>query len=782
MSRSQRIRVKLILILCGVILLAFIAVMNIGKLGKISQKKGEYIPLYRVLLLLETVEPSLKETTEFKILEEENQNMEVPEWMTYSQYLTVCDMVEKEGVSYPLYTKEYKEEYYVTKEDFETMFTFFLQAYDTEGKMQIKSVMVLGDKDNVVLGDETELKDAEVLTTDGVFSFADLKIPGFRFQTAQMYCYDNKLITIKEVTDEKYEMQNIWVMEADKEQGIRIFFDGIEAFLRPEELGEKVAETIKREQIADVTFEKGILTKGESKTEKLNGKIWNMKENSVTLEGKGTFELAENFKAYRLYGTLEQIDKTDLIVGYDFTDFVLEDGKICAGLVVKEETMENIRVLIKNNDFSGFFHEKVSVSCDTDFSITYGKAGEEKTVYFQAGETVDIEKNSDYFKGQRVVIKPEVLTGKMKLLHLNRSQGIPEYRGSIELALEEGNIYIVNEVLLEEYLYSVVPSEMPASYPIEALKAQAVCARTYAYAKMLHSPLAWYGAHVDDSTSYQVYNNIAEKAEATKAVKETAGMLLTCGEDLVGAYYYSTSCGFGTTAAVWKSTNEDIPYLQAKDIGSEQGEYTAESLTEEGNFENFIQETETTDFEKEEGWYRWSYEVEEVDEKKIEERLKARYEANSQLVLTMNKAGEYESKKIKNIGKIEDIYIEKRNPGGVADELIIVAENAQLKIISEYNIRYVLNNGETKVKRQDGSEVASASLLPSAFCIISVVKEDGVVVGYTITGGGYGHGVGMSQNGAKSMAEQDWNYEEILTFFYEGSSLTSMQRENRKKE
>ena len=387
---------------------------------------------------------------------------------------------------------------------------------------------------------------------------------------------------------------------------------------------------------------------------------------------------------------------------------------------------------------------------------------------------MDIEKNSDYFKGQRVVIKPTVLSGKIKLLHLNRSQGVPEYRGSIELTLEDGEIYVVNEVLLEEYLYSVVPSEMPASYPAEALKAQAVCARTYAYAKMLHSPLAWYGAHVDDSTSYQVYNNIAEKAEATKAVKETAGMLLSCGEELVGAYYYSTSCGFGTTAAVWKSGNEEIPYLQAKAIGSEQGVYTAESLMEEENFKKFISEPENSDFEKEEGWYRWSYTVDNVNSEKIEERLKARYDANGQLILTMNKDGEYESKKIKNIGKIKDIFIEKRNPGGVADELVIVAENTQLKVISEYNIRYVLNDGETQVKRQDGSEVSTAILLPSAFCVIDDKKEDGVVAGYTVTGGGYGHGVGMSQNGAKSMAEQGWNYEDILTFFYDGSSLKPM--------
>ncbi len=105
---------------------------------------------------------------------------------------------------------------------------------------------------------------------------------------------------------------------------------------------------------------------------------------------------------------------------------------------------------------------------------------------------------------------------------------------------------MVNELLLEEYLYAVVPSEMPASYPLEALKAQAVCARTYAYARILHAGLPEYGAHVDDSTSYQVYNNILENAQTTKAVRETKGELLYYGEELADTYYYSTSCGYGT--------------------------------------------------------------------------------------------------------------------------------------------------------------------------------------------------------------------------------------------
>ena len=258
-------------------------------------------------------------------------------------------------------------------------------------------------------------------------------------------------------------------------------------------------------------------------------------------------------------------------------------------------------------------------------------------------------------------------------------------------------------------------------------------------------------------------------------MKETAGSLLFYEEELVGAYYYSTSCGFGTTAEVWGSGPENqVPYLKAKSIGTGEGTYTAEDMTEEEKFEDFIQKTGENDFECEEGWYRWTYTVEEIDSERIEEILKKRYDANNKRILTLNEEGEYESKDIKDIGKILDIYVEKRLSGGNCDEIIIVAENAQIKVTTEYNIRSVLNDGAAKVKRQDGSEANAPTLLPSAFFMISTRKEGEDVVGYTIIGGGFGHGVGMSQNGAKSMAAKDWSYENILTFYYEGSHIESI--------
>ena len=198
--------------------------------------------------------------------------------------------------------------------------------------------------------------------------------------------------------------------------------------------------------------------------------------------------------------------------------------------------------------------------------------------------------------------------------------------------------------------------------------------------------------------------------------------------------------------------------------------YTAESMRDEAVFAQFLETPPETDFEREEPWYRWSYEVSQIDSKKILQILQNRYAANRLQVLTLS-GGEYVSQKPAELGAIKKIEIVSRNAGGVAEELVIEGEKATYKVITELNIRYVLCDGVTKVYRQDGSSVEMKSLLPSGFFTISTVQENGNVVGYKLSGGGFGHGAGMSQNGAKNMAEAGYTAQQILEFFYGGCQV-----------
>lgn len=588
------------------------------------------------------------------------------------------------------------------------------------------------------------------------------------------------------------ELKNIWIMDAGEEK-LLIFHEG-------KEESYAYGETLQmpdhpREQIADIVLTDGVVTDISLKTEKINGRILRADGDGIEVEGYGWLPFSEDYKGYRIYNTLEMCTASDLSFGYSFTDLVLDNGQVCGLLMVKEEAMEYIRVLIKTGDYGGLLHQSLVITSDTDFTVQYGSYGELKEETFGAGEEVSIDLESLYFSGDRVTVTPNVLTGKVILKNVNRSQGIPSYRGHMELLKTQDGIALINEVLLEEYLYSVVPSEMPASYPEEALKAQAVCARTYAYDHMLRAAYPGYGAHVDDSTSYQVYNNILEQESTTTAVKETYGQLLYTGEGtLAGAYYYSTSCGVGSDASVWKTEEAGtLDYLRAKALNPEAVENQGtegtekelsdigERLKDEDAFAAFICSKNASDFEVSEGWYRWTYQVPQIDTDYMLEALKKRYAANEKLVLTLVD-GEFVSTPISELSELTGLSIVKRGSGGVADELMIETKEHTYKVISEHNIRYVLNNGESKILRQDGSQVDSPSLLPSAFFILSPSMEKEIVVGYTLTGGGFGHGVGMSQNGARNMAKSGYVCEEILSFFYENCFIENVYQEGQTEE
>ena len=590
------------------------------------------------------------------------------------------------------------------------------------------------------------------------------------------------------------ELRNVWITETENDQ-ITIFCDGERKtyfFDRKTESTDSLPTLeLMREQMADVELTDGLVSAITLKTEKVTGRVLSADASGVEIEGRGRIPLSEDYKGYRLYRELAMCTIADLAFGYADADFILENGMICGILLAREENMEKIRVLLKTSDFADTLHREVILTADSGFLLQYGSGEEVQEEMFSPGEKVTINMESDYFVGERICIVPTVLTGRIRLLNVNRSQGEPSYRGNIELLRTADGIAVVNELPLEEYLYSVVPSEMPASYPLEALKAQAICARTYAYGHMLRAGYPQYGAHVDDSTSYQVYNNIMEADSATTAVKETYGrMILTNEGTVANTYYYSTSCGVGTTADIWKTEEaKTLDYLKSsylnpgslRQVDSETvavgGDTSAvetkvEALSNEETFQTFISSIRAEDYEAQEPWYRWCYTVKKIDISRMTEVLKKRYEADKELILTL-KDGDYISQDITSFSRVQAITVAKRGSGGVADELVISTDKGNIKVISEYNIRAVLCDGTTKVVRQDGSEVSMPSLLPSAFFVIEPSHDKKNVIGYNIIGGGFGHGVGMSQNGARNMALHGLDAEQILNFFYEGCDICS---------
>ncbi|WP_095988502.1 SpoIID/LytB domain-containing protein [Cystobacter fuscus] len=140
--------------------------------------------------------------------------------------------------------------------------------------------------------------------------------------------------------------------------------------------------------------------------------------------------------------------------------------------------------------------------------------------------------------------------------------GDMEVRGDVVVRLYKDGLQLVNVIALEDYLAAVLGSEMPVSFPPEALKAQAVAARTYALQKKLET----YGApfHMGSSVLHQVYGGLNREDPRTRAaVEATRGEVLTYELAPIEAYFHA-SCG-GRTESGWDSLQRDLPYLKAVD-------------------------------------------------------------------------------------------------------------------------------------------------------------------------------------------------------------------------
>ena len=385
-----------------------------------------------------------------------------------------------------------------------------------------------------------------------------------------------------------------------------------------------------------------------------------------------------------------------------------------------EEAMEepSIRVVLMTNDYESYYHSEVSL----EFQGNYQTEGViQKT--FSSGDKITLKTGCQELANGSLMLLPENAECRITITSLKRGQGAPSYKGNLEIYEDDNGMHVVNELPLEDYICGVVPSEMPASYPKEALKAQAVCARTYACVQLKGKKLEQLHGQVDDSVSYQVYQNTEESAASNEAVLETKGEILLKDGKPIQAYYFSTSHGKTSTDEVWE-TSSPSPYLKSVDCT----------------------------YDSKEPWYQWEVLVSEENILKNVQDL------------------------FPEVNQIENVEIMEKGEGEAVLHLKIETDQGEKSFYSEYDIRSVLAPVGGEIIRQDGSSVKGGKLLPSAYFTMEKQTDNaGTLIGYQIKGGGYGHGVGMSQNGAKGMADVGKTYQEILSYFYNEVEMGKVQ-------
>lgn len=492
--------------------------------------------------------------------------------------------------------------------------------------------------------------------------------------------------------------------------------------------------------------------------------------------------------------TSASIGSSQLAVGTLKNDKFREDGTISSsgGFTAKMVRGEVIRI---TDSMSQKEAEDLAYSLRrTGFDAACGYLGnDEWTVYVQNSSRSEVESASkksaeriSSFNGiclsgggeNLLMVSNDVdygFSGTDDTFTINGKQ----YRGCLRFAVNGTVMTAVNVVDLEEYLYGVIPAEMPAPYGEEALKAQTLAARTYAMTKLnAHKSI---GYELCDTINCQVYKGYSGENSKTNAiVDETEGEIICYNGTPIEAVFSASTGGYTENSEnVWNSV---VPYLRAV---PEVGEYGNNTWTK---------------------------------------------------TLTLSQLDSLLSAKGENIGSAQDIVITKISTGGRVQEMKIVGTSGSVTLTKE-NIRtyfsgacgslpskmFTINgkggdpsSGSRSVQRQATKSSSTGSLTSSAAANGITAKTEGTLsamngknlkldglsvsddtnsnqntpvistgdyqiydvnistVGngtFVFEGSGNGHGVGLSQNGAQGMAQQGYSYEEIIKHYYTGVTI-----------
>lgn len=621
----------------------------------------------------------------------------------------------------------------VEKNDFWKFYDIFRAVADTEGNVKEIETDIYGTPNNV----ETAAP-WTAYTGDGKYLFEGLYMDSCIDKKVRLLVRDGDILKVNEVVSDEIVYENAWISGFSGNE-VTVFVGAVQRNFPVK--GVLKDESELSGQIGDLYLKGGKPKRLVLKKERITGTVLSVKDNEIEIEGYGSVPLSSNFKIYRTYGVLKEQQKKDILVGYHLQEFVVAGDEICAALTTQKPQIDNIRVLLMNNGFKTLFHNEITLICDSMAVLEYGDEKEKKSQSVAAGEEITIKSDDDRLKSGRMVFKSANEGGLITVNSIERAQGVPIYPGHMEITKEDDGLLLLNEVDLEEYLKRVVPSEMPQSYELEALKAQAVCARTYAWKQIQGNAYSKYGAHVDDSTNYQVYNNTNTFASTDTAVNETFGQLLAYQDNPIEAFYYSTSCGHSTDGSVWGADAKNTPYLRAVSINDSGKDL---NLTSNEAFGAFIKDINVEAYDSEVSMFRWNLKT------------------TSRIL----------DEKIGGVGRITGLTITERGPGGIAKTLKVVGTDGSKTFSGQSRIRSLLGNKNVAINRKDGSSLEGWDTLPSGFIYIENegTNDDGVT-SFTVYGGGYGHGVGMSQNGAQGMAKAGKSCIEILRFFYDGCDI-----------
>ncbi|HLO50958.1 MAG TPA: SpoIID/LytB domain-containing protein [Kamptonema sp.] len=314
-------------------------------------------------------------------------------------------------------------------------------------------------------------------------------------------------------------------------------------------------------------------------------------------------------------------------------------------------------------------------------------------------------------------------------------QDFRRYGGTLQLQTNAYGTYtLVNEVPVETYLRGVVPHEIGAFSPYASIEAQTILARTYALRNVRRFAIDNYELCAD--TNCQVYKGLTEVyPETDRAIATTRGLVIVYKNELVDALYSAASGGVTATFGdVWHGPER--PYLRAViDSPGNVWDLSKQSLADEQNFRRFMSLKKGFNEEGSDA-FRWREET----------TLPA-------MTAFLKQYFQKKQSPLANFKAIQQVSVTARSPAGRVLKMVVQTDVGKIEI--------------------DKDEIRNAFEPPisTLFYLDPVYNPDKTLKGYAFVGGGFGHGVGMSQTGSYNLAKLGWSSDRILSFYFPGTTL-----------
>ncbi|MGM9999523.1 MAG: SpoIID/LytB domain-containing protein [Candidatus Bruticola sp.] len=403
---------------------------------------------------------------------------------------------------------------------------------------------------------------------------------------------------------------------------------------------------------------------------------------------------------------------------------------------------------------------------------------ERNRLLFNSEEPVVLRPAENYSDGEAVSIDDPSICTLTLLNDQTNSKNRASYHGSLTFAIKPNEtnptISVINNVSLEDYLKGVVPSEVPAAFDNEALKAMACVARSYTLASLgRHSKQ---GFDLCSETHCHVYGGAGvENANVNAQIEATKGLIICDGKLIADTRYHAACGGMGESIEnVWDkaqpisylttssdavnglSWNNSVDTNSADYYKSDEGDYqdfNKESFSKtnpsaivdntpelESRFRAFI-DNPPTSYCMNAKFFRWqaSYSLDNF-QKSIKESLPVLCGVEGF-----------------SIGKVADVKVVKRTGNGRVAELLIVTDKGNFSLCGD-KIRWIIGGGK----------INPLGLKSTLFY---VYQDNGAIV---FKGGGWGHGVGLCQEGAQGRAKSGQSYTDIIKHYYPGCELKAV--------